>query len=243
MKKLILFALIIVPVIAGFAGCIFVNFSESSAVTGIGDPEKFEIKVDGYSGIRTAGFCEIHYYAAPSDTVILEIQPNLREYFIIEVINDDLVVRPTRWINPETTPILTVSTPVLNRLSLDGVGAFTAYDTINTSSFTLKLSGTGKGKAELDVTIFNAELSGAGSFELSGRAETADISMSGAGEINALPLDTSEARIRLSGTGSVKISCSNYLYVKADGMGSVEYIGSPHIDLNTSGLVRVNRLR
>jgi len=243
MKKIILFALCAM-IMLSVSGCVVAGFSNVNAVSGRGNLEKYEFRVGDYTGIRIEGFCNINYHAAPSNTVTLEVQPNLREYFVVEVVGGDLVVRTTRRVNVSSgrTPVLTVSTPTLNRLSIEGAGTFTAHDKITADSFDLSLLGAVSGKAELDVRNFYIDMSGAGRFELSGVADTADIRTAGAGELNALSLQTRTATINFSGVGSAKISCSENLSIDANGTGSVEYRGSPHINLRQSGFVSIKQV-
>lgn len=244
MKRVIIFAVCAAFIAVCFSGCVAVNFSDFNAVAGKGDLEKYEFRVGGYSGIKANGLYEIRYYAASSNTVTLEVQPNLREYFIVEVISGDLVVRTTRRISPNSgkTPVLTVSAPVLNRVSIEGVGTFTAYNKMTADSFALNISGAGSGKAELDVKSLFVDLSGTGSFELSGRADSADLTMSGAGELKALSLQTQTANVNLSGVGTVSIYCAGNLFIDAGGMGAVEYKGSPVVNINKGGMVSIRKL-
>ena len=227
-----------------FTGCFIVNFSDFDAVTGRGNPETYEFRVASFTNIRVEGYCEIHYNSSPSNIVTLEVQPNLREYYSVEVVNDELIVRTTRRIssNQNRTPVLTISTPTLNNVNFSGAGTFLAHDKIIADSLTLRMSGAAKIMAELEVGDLNVDMSGAGSFELSGSADTANVFMSGAGEIDSISLQTREAWIRLSGTGTVRISCSEKLTVNASGMGSILYKGDPSVDLNRGGMVSVRRL-
>jgi hypothetical protein len=217
---------------------------EGGSVSGTGVPEKFEINASNYNRIEVEGNCEIQYYAAPSNTVTLEIQPNLREYFVVEVKNSVLIIRTTKRIsyNSGNHPVLTVSTPVLNSLTITGMCTFIANDKIRTDTFNLEISGAGSGKAELDVNSFKANMSGAGSLELYGKADNAEIELSGAGELKAFSLQIREASVDLSGAGTIRINCSEKLSVVARGAGTVEYRGSPSLSLNKSGTVSIRKV-
>ena len=226
------------------AGCVSVHMGLPGSVVGKGTPETYEIKVGEYSAVRIDGFCNVDYYSAPSDTVTLRIHPNLREYFQVEVQNGELIVRTTRRINLTDfrTPVLTVSVPVLERLDIRGAGGFTAYDAITADSFTFKVSGASTGSAKLDVNSLNTDLSGAGSFTLSGRADTAEMTMSGAGELDALELNVQSASVRFSGAGAVSVNVSENLSINASGMGVVNYKGGAVTDIRRSGMVSVVKL-
>jgi len=247
MKKNITKAICVLTVIMLFSGCVFVSIGDpaaNNAVRAQGERETYEIKTGTFSDIKIEGAFEIRYYAGSSDTVTLEVQPNIQKYIEVLVENNELIVRSTRRISYGLNKgmILTVYAPALNQITIEGAGKFTAYDKITSSSLTLITRGAGSGKAELDVNNLTVNVSGAGSFELSGKAETANINLSGAGEIKALSLQTSDAAINMSGAGSIKVSCSGKLGIKADGTGSIEYRGSPNVSLNTNGLVSVRQI-
>ena len=228
-----------------FSGCVVVSISYSTekAVSGKGSPGKYEIYTGEYSGIKVEGLCEIRYFAAPSNTVTLEIQPNLREYYVVEVQNGELIVRSTRKINYSSrSPVLTVSTPVLNSLTIGGMCTFKTNDKIKGDAFNLDIRGAGDGNAEFDVNSLKASMAGAGSFEFSGKADIAEIDMSGTGKLNAISLQTREASVNLSGAGTIRINSSEKLSIKASGVGTVEYKGSPNLSLNTGGVVSIRQV-
>jgi hypothetical protein len=229
-----------------FSSCVVVSFMQANAVAGKGAPEKYTFNVGEYNKIKVEDSCEIRYYAAPSNTVTLEIQPNLREYFLVEVKNNELIVSATKRIyfykKKSLFPVLTVSTPVLNSLTIMGACTFKAIDKIKTDTFKLEIIGAGDGKAELDVNSLKTNMSGAGSFELFGKADNAEIKFSGAGELIASSLQMREASVNFSGAGAIRINCSEKLSIEARGVGLVEYSGSPSLSLNSSGPVSIRKV-
>jgi len=246
MRKNILIVLCPLLVLC-FSSCVVVSFMHTDAVAGKGAPEKYEIKVGEYNRIKVEGGAwEIQYYSAPSDTVTLEIQPNLREYFAAEVINGELIVRNTKRINfyskKSLFPVLTVSTPALSSLTITGACNFKTIDKIKTDTFKLEIRGAGDGKAELDVNSLKTNMSGAGSFELFGKADNAEIKFGGAGELIASSLQIREASVNFSGAGTIRINCSEKLSIEARGVGLVEYKGSPNLNLSTNGPVSIRKV-
>jgi len=252
MKKLfktsLFLTLIILLVSVLLAGCVFLNLSGNvqggSAVRAQGSRENYEIKVGSFNKIKVESACEIIYNYGNSDTVTLFVQPNIREYIDVIVTDGELIVRPNRNINYNSNnkPVLTVYTPFLNQIVLEGAGTFTANDKIAADSLTFNIAGAGSGTAELDVDTFNMILSGAGNVKLSGRADNSTVIVSGAGDYNALSLLTRDSVINLSGAGSVKVNTTGTLHISADGAGTIEYKGSPVLNLNTSGLVKIKNL-
>ena len=246
MKKLFLLKVLVtallVPVF--LPGCVYVNLFDWETVTAGGVPETYEIKVGDYNAIRAEGLIEIHYYSAASDIVKFTVPPDVKKYYIVEVAGNELVVRSTRKVNyyGGITPVLTVSSPVLNRMTISGAGNFTTHDKIKGDSLSFILSGAGNGKAEMEVNNFYADISGVGHYDLSGKADSADLNLSGAGELNAFALQAREANVNLSGAGAIKVNCSGNLRINANGVGSVEYRGSPVLSLNRGGMVSIKQV-
>jgi len=240
MKKLILIAFAALC----FSGCVFVNIlgNIGDAIQGEGDLQSYEIMAGSYNKIRVSNFCEVRYYASSSNFVTLEVQPNLREYFVVEVVDNELIVRTTRNINTSKIPVLTVYTPVLESLNISGMCYFTAFEKITGNSLTVEMSGFGRIKAEVDIERLYVNLSGTGGIEFSGRALNADFWVSGAGELDALQLQTQAATVNLAGVGSIGLNCLENLTINASGTGSVSYTGSPVINQRTSGVVSVRKL-
>lgn len=240
---------IIAAFIAMFNACVFVNFTDFNkvtlnTVTPKGNAEIFEFKTDEYNTVRIEGHFQIEYHAAYSDIVTLAVQPNVMEYYSVEVISGELIVRATRRINHNTgnIPVLTISAPVLNRLILDGACFFTTHDKITADSFILLSRGVGSSKIEMDVNNLYTDISGTGNFELSGRADFANLRVSGTGELNGLNLQTQETTVDFSGTGAVRINSAENLSINTSGTGIVEYRGNPRVSLNSSGTTRIRQV-
>ncbi|MCL1790616.1 MAG: DUF2807 domain-containing protein [Peptococcaceae bacterium] len=245
-KRILLLAFCAVLVMGCFPGCVSVSMSPVGGVVGEGALESYTFPVSEVTEINMNIYCDIRYYAGSSDTVTLQIQPNLREYVVLEESGGVLTIRSTRNISwdwsADKVPILTVTSPTLKGVSLSGAGEFKAYDTITADTFTMKLGGAASGQADLDVGMLVVNMSGAGEFRLSGQADEAVLDMAGAGSLDALFLKTRVAEVNLAGVGMVKVNCSERLRISAGGMGTVEYMGSPNVDISRGGLVSVRKL-
>jgi len=228
-------------------GCTTVNFGGGGGVgvRGTGSTALYTFNVGTITEVDVQLLCNIVFDPAPSDTVTFEAQANLMEYITVEEVDGVLRVRSTRSINvtgTENTPVLTVSSAALSRVTHSGAGRLTSNGTIEADILELNITGATNGKLQLDVGAIVVKLSGAASLELSGKSDSAFITMSGAGKVEALELDTRLATISLSGAGSVKISCSERLEVSASGIGTVEYRGTPTVDTTRGGLVTVKQV-
>jgi len=246
MKSLKLVSLIVAALlISTLTGCVGVNLSSAymPSVVGKGDLVSYTINVGKYNAVNMSLYCNIVYKSAPSDTVTLEIQSNLRDYVVIEENRGTLVVRSTANISiTDKPPVLTISTPDLERVSLSGAGKFTTVDAITSDSFDFALSGAGTGDVDLDVGMCSIMLSGTGTFNVSGKAGSIKVNLSGAGSLDALDLQAGDAEVDISGAGIVRVNCTDYLSIDAAGVGTVEYKGDPKMNMNTNGLVTVRKV-
>jgi hypothetical protein len=246
MKKTVVCILCVI-IGAFLSGCVSVNFNPfftSRALVGTGDREVYEIPAGPFTEIRMTAYGDIRYHTGSSDTVRLEIQSNLREHYNVEVRNGILYIETKGGvgISSSRTPIVTVHSPVLERLTVTGAGNFTSYGTITGDSFDLTISGAASGSADMEVGELSVSLSGAGTFNINGSADTARLRMSGAGSLNAIGLKTRIAEVTLSGVGTVGIDCSERLDINASGVGTVEHRGTANVNTNRGGLVNVRRV-
>ena len=97
--------------------------------------------------------------------------------------------------------------------------------------------------AGLYADSFVVNISGLGDLYVAGgEVEQQEILISGGGNIKARALSTAETTIRVSGLGSATVNVREHLKVTISGGGSVEYLGSPTVEQNISGLGHVERL-
>ena len=242
MKKIVLLTVCLILATVMLVGCYAASVHGvwEPRVSGKGATETFALDVGQFSEVRVELLCDIVYSSAPSDSVTLEIQPNLMKYISVVESGGVLTVRATRnihWSHSTRTPVLNISTPSLNSVSHAGAGSFRTVDPIVADSFTLSISGAANSKAMLDVNSLSVSLAGAGNIELIGRADNAHLGIAGTGKLDALDLETRDSKINIAGVGTVKINCSQKLSIVAGGLGTVEYKGSPVVDISRGGLV------
>jgi len=176
--------------------------------------------------------------------VILEIQANLEEYVSVQVVDNELVVTMNRNIQGGSTlrPRLHISSPSLEAIHLNGAWEFTAHDPLRTGALSLTLNGVGAGTMELEVQTLHLNMGGVSNLVLQGRTDTMELSISGVSNLEARDLVAREGDVHLGGVGSAAIHVAETLRLNARGTGSIEYRGSPQLDLNTSGTMNIRRI-
>ncbi len=204
-----------------------------------------EYEVGAYDAVDIRGGFRVVYSSAPSTKIRLDIQENVRQYVTFNVNNGVLIVDSSRNIivpSLREGPTLYLYNPNLKALYVSGAVSMNDSEPISGESFELEVAGAGDIDLALDVKRLNADLAGAASLQLRGNADDADISISGAGEIDALDLQTKRARVRLSGVGSASISCSDELDVDVSAVGSLRYRGNPSVRQSVSGVGNIKRV-
>lgn len=84
-------------------------------------------------------------------------------------------------------------------------------------------------------------MSGAGELLASGETKEADITLSGAGSVDAKNLHAVRAKVNSTGVGSVDIYATEQLDAKASGVGEINYYGSPkNVNRQAVGIGTIN---
>jgi hypothetical protein len=139
------------------------------------------------------------------------------------------------------TPKVTVKYRTLESIALAGSVKVTAA---RLDADTLRIAAAGGSTLRIDDLQARAlKLSGAGALKatLGGKVVDQEISISGAGEVHADQLASENARVSVSGAGSIVLRVEKTLRASISGAGSVEYYGDPEVKQKVSGVGRVKR--
>lgn len=228
-------------------GCVVVSISDmgQESVNGTGQRITKEYSVSEYSAVKINGNMEVVYIADDLDVVTVEIQENLLEYLDISVEDDELTIQANKtFITDRTkTPIVYITIPTLNKLSVNGGAYIRDSDPVQSETFTFIINGASKAELEIYADSIMVEVNGAGSITLFGTATEADISINGAGNVDALKLQTENASVRLDGAGRLSIACSENLIAEMNGIGSIAYKGDPSVKPSISGIGTINQVK
>jgi putative autotransporter adhesin-like protein len=139
------------------------------------------------------------------------------------------------------TPKVTVKFRTLEAIALAGTVKMSAA---RLEADTLRIAAAGGSSLRIDDLQAHAlKLSGAGALKatLGGKVVDQEISISGAGEVHAEQLASENARVSVSGAGSIVLRVEKTLRASISGAGSVEYYGNPEVRQQVSGVGRVKR--
>ncbi|MEM8857458.1 MAG: head GIN domain-containing protein [Chloroflexota bacterium] len=211
------------------------------SVRGSGNVVEEGREVAQFDRVALDGMGEIILTQGDETSVVIEAEDNLMEYIKTSVRGDELIIniQSRRPLLPTEPLKFYVTTPNIEGVSIDGLGALTAEE-IDTDSIEIEINGSGSAMIDdLDADSLAIDIDGLGSVELAGEVENQDVDINGSGSYNGRQLESESADIDIDGLGSATITVEDNLEVNIDGSGQVTYYGNPEVDKNINGVGRV----
>jgi hypothetical protein len=199
----------------------------------------------GYDQIKVSGFFDVNLVSGKEGAITIQGEQNIIPHIKVEVVDHVLSIYTEKNININTNKniVLTVPFEQISFVSLSGSGDLKSKNTIVGSSFKAKLSGSGDLTLDVKTTDFQAEISGSGDVVLTGSSDTFTSKISGSGDIDAINLATKNASLTLSGSGDMKVNCSESLTARVSGSGDIAYKGNPKTkDTKVSGSGEISKI-
>jgi len=147
---------------------------------------------------------------------------NIVPLITTEVKNNTLYIKADKNYDPKGKLQINISNPDIEKFVYAGAGEATLSKIKN---------------ARLEISV-----SGAGKLKAMGETKEADISLTGAGNIDAQDLHAEKARVNSTGVGSIDVYATEQLDATATGVGGVNYYGNPkHINMQATGIGKVTQ--
>ena len=255
MKMRIFF--IVVAVIG--ISAVFVSCYSLDSINGNGNMVTSERVVSTFEKIQISGSVIVNYHASQEYRAVVTVDSNLEEYTMVYTEGDALKIGTKDGKSYSfTNYIVDVYCPKPSAVSISGSARFNGIDKINTSTFTLGISGSAKINGTFECDNFAARISGSGDVEshiecnkfethisgsakiaVSGAAKEMSISLAGSGTFTGNEFQTSNANVSISGSSRAHIWVLDYLKAKVSGSGKITYRGNPKIDYTGSGSGRL----
>jgi len=238
MKNLNFFTLLLITVIS----MVYVSCDNFFHTVGNGDLVASERIVSTFEEISSSGSSEIYFYASQEYRVVVTTDSNLVDIITTDVRNNVLNIGFKKDSCSFTRIQVDIYCPTLTGISISGSGSFTGNDSIITSTFDSKVSGSGEINGTIECGNFSAKITGSGKINVSGNGNNSDIDISGSGIFSGNNFTVNNAIVRVSGSGGANIFVSENLNVDITGSGEVNYRGDPKIESKVSGSGRINKL-
>jgi hypothetical protein len=194
--------------------------------------------VGSFDAVGVSGSFDVFLVAGDEGKLDISVEENLESYLITEVNNGTLKIKWKNGVNIRTSSKTTVTVHFksINSLAMAGSGDIIGKDKIKGNSLDVAVAGSGDIKVDMDVEQLEAAVSGSGDIELSGKATDFEAAVSGSGDVDAYDLKTEKAELKISGSGSIKVSVEKEIVARVSGSGNIKYKGQPRIeDIKVSG--------
>ena len=165
---------------------------------------------EGFDEIRLQGVYDVTIEVGPTYSIQISGPAKRMDSLNVRVVGDQLLLDHEgrkKKVKKKHGFRAVVTTPVLTRLELQGVGSIVA---------------TG-----VDAERFDVGLEGVGSIEVSGQCERLTASLEGIGSLEASELKCKDVKVDVEGMGSAEVYASKSVDAEIDGMGSIEVDGNP----------------
>lgn len=196
-----------------------------------------------FTKVDVSGGLKIILKQDSSSVVTVTADDNLLKYIRTEVEGNKLRIYTTRNLDNRTELVITIGIKKLESLEASGSVELTSDGRITTGDLDLGLSGATH--LDLDLVAGNVHTDGSGSTEmkLKGQAVSHHVSMSGAGEIDALDFVVGKYDIETSGSSHCKINVLTDLSVHSSGSSDIEYRGNPaNVSSDKSGSASLEKI-
>ncbi len=181
--------------------------NQSNFISGNGIPGTQNRTIGDFYSLTVSSGVNVNYQRA--DTLKVEVtgDQNLLDNIQTEVVQGMLVVSTTESYRSQLPITVELSSPHLNEVNLSGAGRM-IFHGLKEKSFNLIVSGSASVFAEGSVTHFSALLSGSC-------------------VVDAKNLQSNQADVSLTGSGSMVLSVKDTLKAGLTGSGKIQYFGHP----------------
>ena len=208
-------------------------------IRGNGNVKQQNFSLNSFKTVSISGDWTVEITRNGTFSVTVDADENLFDYLDIQV-NDSgnnlHIGFKKGYAISNTHCKASITMPVLTQLTASGsiAGEIQSFNNMSGEAMSIAISGSGDITAnDINVKNLALEISGSGSFEATGEAQTFKVDISGSGEIRTTGLKTKKADISISGSGSAEIWVTNFLKARISGSGKVRYKNltpPPHID-------------
>jgi hypothetical protein len=218
MKRTSIFLLL---TLIAFGGCKYVG-KFGGGTTGSGVMKSEQRSVPAFNSVDISGAYDVQIVAQKEQSVEIEGDDNLLPLIKTEVKGNVLTISNDQSLSTRGKLRLRISTPKLDGITTSGASDITA--------------------SNVKSDAFKIDISGAGSFKVSGEAKTLEVKLSGAGELDAKDLHAEKVNLTSSGAANADVYASEELHVNASGAGNVNYYGDPKVvTKDSSGVASITK--
>jgi hypothetical protein len=197
--------------------------------------------IKGFKSISIKGAYDVYLKKGNEETVIIEADSNLMSVIKTEVSDSMLDIHNTKTIIRSKELRLTITCPNLNSIDFSGATELSCDSGLVFKDLIINISGAGRIDMNMKLDDLTAIVSGGADLNFCGSANSLDVSITGAGNLNAHDFVTKKCKIDISGFGRAKVNVLQKLDVNISGAGKVDYIGNPYVKQSVTGAGKIHK--
>lgn len=189
-----------------------------------------------FNELKSSGSFDVHVTNGNDYEVVVNAESNIIPYIETYVAGNTLHldIKGVHNVKNHLPMQVFVTTPHIKSIKQSGSGAITT-GYFEADYFEVFISGSGSITTAVDAIVVDAGVSGSGKIEISGTATQTNYNISGSGKIDSYNLASKNCDTRISGSGSMYVSASDFIKATISGSGNVFYIGNPDLETHISG--------
>ncbi|HWJ91846.1 MAG TPA: head GIN domain-containing protein [Flavisolibacter sp.] len=218
---------------AFLAGTASAQENKTETIEGNGKSVTRDVPVSSFDALKASGVYELKLSQGSKETVKIEADENLQEYFTVRNDGNKLVIDmeklKNKSLNNKSKMKVYVTFKRLKELELSTVGNVASDEPLAFDDLALKNRSVGN--VDLNMTVNKLEMknSSVGNVKLTGKAQDAVVKNSGVGSLQAGNFVVQTMNIENTGVGGAEVNAEKGLKVKDSFLGKVKNKGNAQV--------------
>ncbi|HTH81657.1 MAG TPA: head GIN domain-containing protein [Mucilaginibacter sp.] len=204
--------------------------------------------LSGFHAVNVSGSFDVYIVQGASESVKVDAPQDVISHIATEVKNGNLnIYSKGKWswgnlFSGNKKIVVYVTIRNVDGISLTGSGDVFFKEGINADRLRLALTGSGDLNGKINVKTLESDITGSGDVKVKGHADNAKVGVTGSGDFTGKELNTTNAVVRVGGSGDASVYVTGSLQANVTGSGDIHYGGNPkNIAKSTSGSGDISR--
>jgi hypothetical protein len=203
---------------------------QQQSIEGNGKVVTREVFISSFEALKASGVYELKLAQGSKESVKIEADENLQEYFNVRNEGNKLVIDMQKLKNLNIKNRVTMKVYVtfknLKELDLSTVGNVASEQQLSFADLQLKNRSVGNVDLKLTANRVDLSNSSVGNMRLSGKADEAVMKNNGVGSLQAASFVVQSLNIENTGVGNAEVNATKELKVKDSMTGKVKNTGA-----------------
>lgn len=198
-----------------------------------------QLQLNAYHSIELRGAAKLVLHNAPEASTMLTTNLLLQNTGAADIraeVRDSVlhIEMPTYPPIDDMIATFTIASPILRQITVFGAGDIESAEgqVLAQPELTLHLNGAAEADLLLNVQSLTIDAKGACKLDIEGSADRANITIAGAGELEAEDLLTQVMHINCAGASKAEVNVASELWAQAAGASKITYKGTPRVKQN-----------